>query len=346
MTAAVSPHGNGKAERPEDVLIITNGDSAAARLEAAGVAGAILPWRDVLHDGPVPATGGLERLSSIRAKFIADDLGLRSDEIATEFRSRDAAIRRHSGFARVEIWLEHDLYDQLQLLQILDFFRAERRREGLYLVQADDYLGRQDPDAIQTLATGAIEVTEEQQELASAVWSAFTAKTPHALAAFASADTSALPHLGRALTRLLAELPDPVRGLTLTEERALTHLAEQETTTGELFRRVSEDDDAQFLGDASFFRRLDGLAFADRPLIEGLPGASRSFAGLGRTSDRGFAEFARARLRLTKTGRQVLAGRVDHRVVNRADHWVGGVHVSSAAMIRYDRGAAQVVAPE
>lgn len=327
---------NSISGRPEDVLIITNGDCAAARLEAAGVAGQILPWRDVLHDGPVPTMSGLELLSGVRAAFIASDLGLGSEEVATEFRARDAAIRRHAGFARVEIWLEHDLYDQLQLLQILDFFRQEKRLDGLFLVQADDYLGVQPPEAMRRLAETATPVTEEQQALASDVWRAFTAQTPHALAKFASADTGALPHLGRALSRLLAELPDPLRGLTLTEEKVLTQLAREEATAGELFRRVTDEDDAQFFGDASFFRRLDGLAFAEKPLIEGLPGSSQAYSG--------HAEFARARLRLTKTGRAVLAGRLDHRVVNEADHWVGGTHVSPAALIRYDRAGGRLVA--
>ncbi|PZQ11652.1 MAG: hypothetical protein DI565_17620 [Ancylobacter novellus] len=330
--------------RPDEVLIITNGDSAVARLEEARVAGKIVPWRDVLHDGPVPAMSGLERLSAIRAAFIASDLGLGAEEVATEFRARDAAIRRHSGFARVEIWLEHDLYDQLQLLQILDFFRGERRLDGLYLVQADDYLGRQPPDAMRRLAEAAAPVTETQQALAGEAWAAFTAPTPHRLAELARFDTDAFPHLARALKRLLAELPDPLRGLTLTEERALSQLAREETTTGELFRRVTGEDEAQFLGDASFFRRLDGLAFGERPLIEGLPGPSQDYCGLRGAPDRGYAEFARARLRLTKTGRAVLAGRIDHRVANRADHWVGGTHVSPAALIRYDRAEGRLVA--
>lgn len=329
--------------RADDVLILTNGDSAVARLEQAGVAGEVLPWRDVLHDGPVPAMGGLERLSAIRAGFIAADLGLDGDEVAAEFRQRDAAIRRHGDYARVEIWLEHDLYDQLQLLQILDFFRQDGRVEGLYLVQSDDYLGVQPPEAMRRLASAAAPVTAAQLALAGDVWTAFTAPTPHALAAFAGRDTSALPFLGLALRRLLAELPDPLRGLTLTEERALKHIAKGEMTTAELFRRVCEEDAAQFLGDSSFFRRLDGLAFARRPLIEGLPAASQR-ARTGETAKEQAAEFVRARLKLTRMGRAVLAGRRDHRVVNGGDHWVGGTHVSAAAFIRYDRSGGRLVA--
>ena len=31
------------------MLLVTNGDSAAERIEEAGLAGELLPWRDVLH---------------------------------------------------------------------------------------------------------------------------------------------------------------------------------------------------------------------------------------------------------------------------------------------------------
>lgn len=324
-------------------LVITNGDSAVTRLHNAGVTAEILPWRDVLHDGPVPAMDALERLSAIRANFIAADLGLGAEEVATEFRSRDAAIRRHGDYERVEIWLEHDLYDQLQLIQILDFFHQEGRLEGLYLVQSDDYLGTLATGAMRKLAGTATPVTAEQQRLARRAWLAFTAQTPHALAALAGDDLAPLPFLKAALRRLLAELPDPVMGLTLTEERVLWRLRRRGATTGELFRHVAGRDQARFLGDASFFRRLDGLAFTKRPLIEGLPGLSQDYCGLSRPA--GYADFARANVSLTRTGRSVLMGRLDHRVVNHSDHWVGGTHVSAAAMIRYDRRAGQLIAP-
>ncbi len=39
----------------ESILNITNGDSAVELMRKAGISGEYLPWRDVLHDGPVPA---------------------------------------------------------------------------------------------------------------------------------------------------------------------------------------------------------------------------------------------------------------------------------------------------
>ncbi|MCP4382335.1 MAG: hypothetical protein GY798_13130, partial [Hyphomicrobiales bacterium] len=91
-------------------LIITNGDSAADLLAEAGRDGVILPWRDVLHEGPITA-GSLDALSVSRAAFLAHRLRLDPDEVLTSFVERDTLIRGHAGFDRVELWFEHDLYD-------------------------------------------------------------------------------------------------------------------------------------------------------------------------------------------------------------------------------------------
>ncbi len=47
------------------------------------------------------------------------------EALRAAFRARDAIFRRHGEFKTVVLWFEHDLYDQLQLLQILDFLAGE-----------------------------------------------------------------------------------------------------------------------------------------------------------------------------------------------------------------------------
>lgn len=37
------------------LLHVTNGDSAGNTLRQTSLGGAVLPWQDVLHEGPVPA---------------------------------------------------------------------------------------------------------------------------------------------------------------------------------------------------------------------------------------------------------------------------------------------------
>ena len=53
------------------MIHVTNGDSAAASIAATGIPGTIVPWRDVLHEGPVPAGLTEPELREVRARFLA-----------------------------------------------------------------------------------------------------------------------------------------------------------------------------------------------------------------------------------------------------------------------------------
>src|SRR5687767_9453549 len=104
------------------MLHVTNGDSAAERIRAAGVDGTILPWRDVLHEGPVPAGLPLERLSAVRAEFLASAGAGAPEAVRRDFAERDRTLMAAAREDEVVLWFEHDLYDQLQLIQLLDWF--------------------------------------------------------------------------------------------------------------------------------------------------------------------------------------------------------------------------------
>jgi hypothetical protein len=315
-------------------LIITNGDSTVAVMQSAGLDAALLPWRDALHDGPVPSGLLLEALSLIRAQFLATEFRLPLSEVNRGFADRDATVRSHGRYDRVELWFEHDLYDQLQLIQLLDFFASEKRSDGLFYVQADDYLGAQQPEAMRTLEGAAQPVTERHFEAAGRAWSAFTAATPEGLAAQASAHALALPYLTAALQRLIQELPAIGSGLGLTQERALLALTEQPRLVAELFRITQEQESARFLGDLSFFRRIDELAFAETALLAG-PRSASNRGATGGAAD--YQEFARTTLTLTDAGRAALAERFDHARDNGIDRWLGGTHLTSGSLWRRSR---------
>ncbi|MFG1344469.1 hypothetical protein V5F59_06230 [Xanthobacter autotrophicus DSM 431] len=332
-------------------LIVTNGDSAVDRLRAAGIAGHLLPWQDMLHDGPVPAGPVLEEVSDVRADFLSEALGLPFDEVRADFAHRDAQIEVHSAYREVELWFEHDLYDQLQLIQLLDFFAHEEERMGLFLVQASHYLGVMEANDMRALEERRQPVTHLQLETAHEAWEAFTAPTPRPLAAFLAKAHDALPHLAPALERLIAELPAPRTGLSLTEERILRKLKDGPMKVAHLYAAVHSMDEAQFLADLPFFLRLDGLAFAHVPLITGLPFRSSEAPGLHFTSGddsaaaRTYRAYAAAEISLTPAGAAALKGDFDHACENAVERSVGGTHVCPGAMWRYDRTRKTLVAP-
>src|SRR5689334_25261028 len=100
-------------------LHITNGDSAAISLRQMGIGGSVLPWRDVLHEGPVPKLPRSELLSA-RAAFLSDCGWGTPDAILGELERRDQEYLEALRTGRqVVLWFEHDLYDQLQLIDAL-----------------------------------------------------------------------------------------------------------------------------------------------------------------------------------------------------------------------------------
>ena len=95
------------------------------------------PWRDALHEGPLGTREARAR-SSPRAASAAYQ-ALLSDLVA-----RDDAL---GGARDVVLWFEHDLYDQLQLVEIL-----ARRPPQAELIQAAVFLGELVPGARGALA--------------------------------------------------------------------------------------------------------------------------------------------------------------------------------------------------
>src|SRR5690348_10952206 len=104
------------------MLHITNGDSAAGSLRAAGLPGEVLAWRDVLAEGPAPAGLTLDELAPVRARFLASAGWARYDEALADLRRQYAALAAAPEQDEVVLWFEHDLHDQLQLAQLLDWF--------------------------------------------------------------------------------------------------------------------------------------------------------------------------------------------------------------------------------
>ena len=107
------------------MLHITNGDAAAGRMAEAGIPGDIVPWRDVLHEGPVPAGLGLDELRPVRARFLADCGWAPYEQALADLGTRDVALASFREHDETVLWFEPDLYDQLQLLQVLDWFAGQ-----------------------------------------------------------------------------------------------------------------------------------------------------------------------------------------------------------------------------
>ena len=287
------------------MLHITNGDCAVAVLSQA-VSGNFLPWRDVLHEGPVRAGLSLEALSAERARFIADAGWGEREDVVKGFQDRDETFRRAGEHDEIVLWFEHDLYDQLQLIQVLDGLAAQfdhARGPPISLVCEAEYLGRMAPARAAELFALRNPVTRRHLQEAQAAWTAFRSADPRHID---PQKPRALPFLGAALHRHLEEFPWASDHLSRTERQILQALGDQATTFLEIFRKTEEEP--AFLGDVVLLWHLQRLAQED--LVEGREHRWRS------------------------TGRQR---------ARRLPRWLGGALVDAASSWRWDPSLSRLV---
>lgn len=288
------------------MLHVTNGDGAARRLRAAGASGDVLPWRDALHEGPVPPALDVARLCAERAGFIAsrgwED---RSGALEAMTRRDERLTAALAAGEEIVLWFESDLYDVLQLAQILD--RVEPGRARLVLVGVEEFAGVAElPDReLRRLMHGDDTVREDEVGAARALWDAFRAPEPHALHALPQGTV-----FGAAAHRHLQQFPWTGDGLNRSERALLQAVADGAGTPAEAFLAAQRQEERPFLGDTIAFEYLAALPLTDA-------------------------------LELTAESRAILAG--EREWEGRPERWFGGVHLPAGAPCwRYDPATERV----
>jgi hypothetical protein len=295
------------------VLHVTNGDSAAREIAAAGP-GEVIPWRDVLHEGPVPAVNPAE-LRGVRARFLAEMGWADGAEAAATFAARDEALERGAREAEeIALWFERDLYDQLQLIQVLDRL-ALLRPAGRVTIVLEETFGGLGPDDMRALAAHRRPVTAEAVAMARRAWKAFCDSDPSGLQPVADVANAAIPGLGTALYRHLEQYPWTDDGLSRGERHALQAIAGGQRRPFDAFGVAQRREERPFMGDTQFYAILQSLAKEPAPLVT--------------LSDPRWPDgFFGGQATLTDHGGRVLARQADAVQLRGIDRWLGGVRLA------------------
>jgi len=320
-----------------EALHISNGD--ATDVPGTGLARRVIYWRDILHEGPVPEVAPAE-LRQIRADYLTSYTGAERTEVMRRFTERDQALEAGRDGEYV-LWFEADLYDQLQITEILTRLADLGVPAGhITLICIGEHPGIARFGGLGELTAGQLRelphtsacarLTPAALELATRAWAAFRAPAPEGLGAIAAARLGELRFLGEAFDRLGREYPATRDGLSLTERRVLAAVADGAPDAGTAFVQAQARETRPYMGDSTCFARMDRMAEGPYPLLRLDPP--------GRPVQRATP------VHLTDSGALVLAGQADQVALNGIDRWIGGVHLHGHHVPwRWDDGIETIV---
>jgi hypothetical protein len=315
---------------------VANGTGTTRQIEASGMPGSCSIWADPLYEGPVPAGLSDEALADVRSHHLSGDGTV---DPVNDLRQWRARIDRHQEYDELVLWFEHDLFDQLNLLQLLPWIREQLPSSAtVSLVCIGSFpghpafkgLGELAPHELALLFGDRVRVNHAQYGLAARAWDAFRAPTPEALEGLRRSDTSALPFLAPAITRFLQEYPWTRDGLSRSERRLLELAADGPVALATVFPRMADDGDVYHVTDESMVGIAAALSTATLELLAFAPDDSDPAGPLGGT------------VALTEVGAAVLAARADRVAIAGIDRWLGGVHLHDGDVWRWDDRAQQV----
>jgi hypothetical protein len=321
-------------------LHVANGTCTTSIIRAAGIPGLRSQWADPLNEGPVP--GGLtdEELVAVRERFLVGPDANLEDEHENSLRTWRAAIDRLESYDEVILWFEHDLFDQLNLIQLLTWVRGRvPAAKTVSLVCIGSFPGRPTFKGLGELAPGELAslvetrrpVSEAQYALAERAWSAFRASDPEGLDRLWRSDLQALPFLSAALRRFLEEYPWTRDGLSRSERRLLELADPGPTELIAAFPRMHEGEKAYFITDGSIRSLVETLSRTTPALLTHDAGASTA------------GQVLHGAVAITNAGRAVLAGRLDRIATCGLDRWYGGVHLQgNGPMWRWEDQAERI----
>src|SRR6266446_4636393 len=103
------------------MLHIHNGESSMNTARQS-IPGEHFAFREALIDGPTPSGVEDHDWRKLRAAHLSAAYGLEQQECEQELQRQDETLSRYTAHDEVILWFEHDLFCQVNLIYLLNWF--------------------------------------------------------------------------------------------------------------------------------------------------------------------------------------------------------------------------------
>jgi hypothetical protein len=329
------------------MLHILNGESTETTLAQTAIPGERFSFRDALIGGPTPAGANGADWRKVRAAHLSASYGVDVAECERDLARQEIVFASFGGHEEVVLWFESDLFCQVNMLYVLDWFtRRETGNTKLTLICIGEFpgrpnfrgLGELNPEELASLFEKRNRVSDAEFELARSAWQAYRSDSPRAIEQMLDQDTAALPFLKEAFRLHLERFPSSRNGLGRIERRGMELITVGLSRFVDLFPEFIKTEAGYGLGDAQFWNALRSITTVPYPLLQ----SNDSDAVAGPLSS---DKVETTSFQITETGLAVLNGTADFVEMNGIDLWLGGVHLNGTGKVwRWDEQHDHLVA--
>ncbi len=290
-------------------------------MQRAGITGDYLAWRDALHAGPVPADLSFEQMAQVRTEFMVKAGWADRSVIEVNMAETTRTLASIHQYEHVYLWFEHDLYDQLQLLQVLQWLATVPAcHHQVKLIVTDLYLGPADVASLQELFRYSESMSNMHLHDANEYWLSLTSTKPDSLVSLKHSEV--LPFMRMAFDRFCLEYPSVENGLSFVQNTVLSLLCEP-MSGHSLFEAYQQQEKARFLGDMLFIQVLQSMLNCQKPLIV-------------QSTINDHQSILKNQFSRTEYGAKIANNTAHFLSENELDYWLGGVHLRKDHIWCYD----------
>ena len=214
-------------------LHITNGNNLTDYIKELGYNEPCLTWQEMLCEGPTIPAINSDDFFNLRKDFLKSEYGITSEQYS--FTDELQVLNGLDHITEINLWFEYDLFCHINLLGAINLLHQKEIDKPLFLICSGRVEGEKQlkglselsPEQLNEHYKERIRLTDEDKELAIALWRTYCGKDHNILKPYI-VQNSSFKYLSNCLKAHLERFPNQKTGLDRLEENILKLVKDKE----------------------------------------------------------------------------------------------------------------------